>query len=296
MCRDIYSFICVHCIPCLDRDFNFKEWIHNKFTVAFEENLLLGAIGDLPTSLKYLLGTLGYMLLMAFFLYFLIDGYVKTKNARFMSLDPNSGDCTEVPVSITQNVYADYEGVWNGDNSFRAQDAIYQLTVTNFQRSTKQYEDFMAELLVALEVRAAFALHSGSANNLLVWMSWRKKGRDYNFQMTGNTRVVFNRQHRQVSISSRGGVCGLTGVHGFNHGAGTLYVQYSYPSYVADDNCKGAWATENQGYIAAIDGPLLQNEFDVTSMITAIAVSCTMCNDFADSVLTCPIVYFLIIG
>ena len=262
----------------VDREFNFKSWIQTKFTVSFDENLPLGAIGDLPESLKYAMGTFGYLLLLAMFLVFLINGYLTAQNVKFISLDPDSGSCDEVPVSTTESgIFGDYDGLWNGANDFQAQHALYQLEVTNFQRSTEGFRDFMGEIAEELAVRSAIAVVSGPADNLVVWMSWHRREIDYVFSMTGSPRVVFNRQHQSAGLSSRLGRCSQDGVHGFDAGAGTIFLQYVHQSYDRNDICVEAWTTINMGYLPAIDGPIIRNAFDVTSIVTAIAVSANDC-------------------
>lgn len=256
-----------------DREINFKSWIQSKFTVSFEENLPLGAIGDLPESLKYALGTFGYLLLLTLFLIFLINGYLTAQNVKFISLDPDSGTCDEVPVTTTESsIFGDYDGLWNGANDFQAQHAMYQLEVTNFQRSTDGYRAFMSEIAEELAVRSSIATVSGPAENLVVWMSWHRREIDYVFSMTGSPRVIFNRQHQSAGLSSRAGLCPVEGVHGFDTGAGTVFLQYVHQSYERSDLCVQAWTTVNMGYLSAIDGPIIRNAFDVTSVVTAIAV------------------------
>jgi hypothetical protein len=256
----------------IDRDFNFKDWLNTKLSVAFDENLPLGAIGDLPEFLKYLLGSVGYLLLLFIFLVFLISGYTQTKNTLFISLDAGSGDCHEVPLSHTQRVLADNDGVWSGYNDFSSQHAQYQLAVVNFERSTSSFERFMRAVNAELQIRGEIASSSEPAKNLVVWMAWKRQASDYVFEMTGSPRAVFGRQHQSVALSSRAGVCGSTVIQGFDHGGGKIYAQFPVSQYRADPACMAAFSPVTQGYIQTIDGPLLKADYDVTSIVTAIAV------------------------
>ena len=190
-----------------------------------------------------------------------------------MSLDKNSGNCEEVLVATTQNdILGDYQGAWSGTDTFRAQLSLYRLRVQNFRRSTLGYQRFMAEVQGDLNMRGIRALTSGPAENLLVWMTWQRKEPDYLFQMSGSPRVVFNREHINTGLASAAGICSLTTTHGFDFGGDRLFLQYFYETFTEDNDCLIAWSLDSQGYISTIDGPILRNDFDVTSIVTAIAV------------------------
>jgi hypothetical protein len=257
-----------------DRNFNFWRWVESKFFVGFDQNLPLGAIGDLPDKLKYFIGTLGYFLILIVFLYFLIREYEKGINTKFMSLDSNSGNCKEVELTVSAtSIYADYNGHWRDSSLFRPELAMYSINVQNFKRSTGKYRLLMGEIEAELKLRAATALVSDPARNLLVWMSWHKKAPDYFFQMTGDPRVVFGREHQAQGLASAAGVCDVHGLHGFDFGSGHLYSTYPINAFMASSVCTSTWSPSAQGYIPQLDGPITRVEFDVTSIITAIAVN-----------------------
>lgn len=190
-----------------------------------------------------------------------------------MSLDPNSGSCTEVVLTNTQgNIFADYGGEWSGSNDFVAQSAIYQLAVSNFKRTTSQFAEFMKDVEKQLEIRGNLALTSTPTQNLLVWMMWQIKEPDYLFQMSGSIKMVLNREHQNIGLATNTGVCPIKGTHGFDFGSGSFFVEHDIVAFSAEALCNTTWSATSQGYLPQIDRDKTKNDFDATSMITAIGV------------------------
>lgn len=80
---------------------SFSEWLRDKCSQAFTENLVLDALKDLPVLYKYILGTISYCMLVGIFVIFFTSGYRRELRAKYMSLQSDSGICRNIPLQVS---------------------------------------------------------------------------------------------------------------------------------------------------------------------------------------------------
>ncbi len=75
----------------------------------------------------YYVGTIAYMAMIGTFVYFTYASYLGSIQQAFIALDPSSGDCSSVPIAITNTYLADDNGNWVGTPHFTYSLAPYSL-------------------------------------------------------------------------------------------------------------------------------------------------------------------------
>lgn len=125
--------------------------------------------------------------------FFCVLGYHSATTQKFLSLDPNAGDCTPVLRVVDNSYYADNNGYWSGSVSYKSSLALYQVVLRNFEGNTRQYEDGMATARSELIAIGEKAKEQNLAVNLLYWMMWDLKFGASSFHMTGDIATIFDK-------------------------------------------------------------------------------------------------------
>ena len=96
---------------------------------AFVDNIPFEALkaDDIPKKYQYGLGFIAYVTLGVLFLYSLVTGYIDALEEKFMSLDSESGNCTTVPIALTDSFVMDKNGNWEGKYLLLSVHAIIHL-------------------------------------------------------------------------------------------------------------------------------------------------------------------------
>ena len=104
---------------------------------AFVENIPFEALkeDDIPKRYQYIFGFAAYVTLGVLFLYSLVTGYIDALEEKFMSLDSDSGNCTTVPVALTNSFVMDKIGNWEGICSKSVLCAIISVDLSIHSRS-----------------------------------------------------------------------------------------------------------------------------------------------------------------
>jgi hypothetical protein len=122
-----------------------------------------------------------------------MPGYHSATTQKFLSLDPNAGDCKSVTRVIDNTYYADKNGYWSGSVSFRSSAALYLISLRNFEGDIEKYNSGMASAKAELALVGQKAEQQNLAENLLYWMMWDLKfGASY-FHMTGDIATIFDK-------------------------------------------------------------------------------------------------------
>jgi hypothetical protein len=78
--------------------------------------------------------------------YFVIDGYQQGRTDQFLSLDPNSGDCHEVPQTVTGNFYVDTTGKYNTQSGFQYPLHAYTISLLGLTYTTAHWKSVMQNI------------------------------------------------------------------------------------------------------------------------------------------------------
>lgn len=133
-------------------------------------------------------------------------------HTSFISMNPKSGLCSEVPVSVTGIYFMDFKGFWSGYHAFQASRAIYQLHLHDFLHEGNDFTIFMrnTKAIIDREVVDGASFRTLS-ENLLYWMSWRHEVHDgafaHDIQLTGSIESVFDRYSYKAFLSDSKGEC-----------------------------------------------------------------------------------------
>lgn len=230
------------------------------------------------------------MAMIATFIYFTYQSYLSSVQQAFIALDPSSGDCSSVPIAISNTYLADNRGNWIGTPQFTYSLASYSLTLNNFQvDSFDEYEMMMDTFYSSLDHIGEVSRNHSLAYNLVLWSSWIRYystadpltsnftsqglGQLQYMQMTGQPAVIFNANRHQAIISSQHGLCGVMGFTSYDIANARVTTEVNYTYYATQPLCMVALQPQLFGYIASVDNNIFSYGLDVNSFITAMAVN-----------------------
>jgi hypothetical protein len=227
----------------LNSTFGFLVYEFRNF---FVDNIPIEVVKDLPkfskfnvsffcclclfisccVSGKYLVGSISYAIVVAIFIYFTYTNYVDEMVQAFISLDPTSGQCTSVPISISTTYLADQDGNWEGSANFVYYKSLYSFTFSSFEvDSLSQYQQMMDAYYSDLLYYGSVAKQHNIAYNLLLWMGFTRfysvqfpthrgtglpKGNLQYIQLTGDPAVIFNGRYSSLALGSPAGLCEIS--------------------------------------------------------------------------------------
>lgn len=154
---------------------------------------------------------------------------------------------------------------------------MYSMEFNGFKGTFEAYRDIMDTYHIQLELLSNISLYQNLADNLLLWTSWKTLDVSDDqlnlFQMTGDPVYVFNNEYIFGQIATVYGECYVPASSTiFDIGSGKLRNSYPINDYMDNENCS-IISPESLGYKERFNGETFIIEFDVSSAITAIAVS-----------------------
>eukprot|EP01041_Mallomonas_annulata_P007968 gene7968-16311_t len=201
--------------------------------------------------------------------------YDTTRNAYFISLDPNSGSCEEVPKSITGTYGIDFLGYWQGNTLFNPSRARYIISLNNYQHDGSEYVNLMKTFKSVINSIGYASKSRVLTDNLLYWMSWSRISTDNNkilrLQFSGSIISVFDRFSIQASLTTPTLNCNAIPLCSYNSLSGELSIDYSYNEY--SSACSNISPAQNLGYIPNTNGDQFRLKLDMRSVMTALAVN-----------------------
>jgi hypothetical protein len=273
-----------------EEEHTIKSFFLQQLNKFFVQHLPMESLKEFPPSYMYYVGTISYMAMIGTFVYFTYQSYIGSIEQAFIALDPSSGDCSSVPIAITQTYLGDSNGNWVGTPQFTYSLAPYSLSLNNFKvDSFEQYELMMQTFYQSLATMAADSRNHSLAYNLMLWGSWiqyystdtpnslnfssQGLGQLQYFQMTGQPSVIFNAQRQQAVISSGLGICSATGYTSYDSADARITTSLNYTSYSLDPLCEIALNPKLFGYTAEVDNHYFVYGLDVNSFATAMSVN-----------------------
>jgi len=247
---------------------------------AFDDSIPSEEVKNMLPKFKYPLAIILYATAAVAFLFFFISG-VLTQLALTYLAPSNRYDatvCNYIPTYNTGIFYASKKGVWGGDAKFKASDAQYYLSTSNYQLGggNKEWYDVMLNgLLPQIQSVGKKMEKNNLAINLLYWMSWVIQGKDFapksasstsaqqkaslvkkktnsastevsavsssqRFTMVGDPKYVFNREKISGALLSKNGLCSLKPMVSWNMDAAVTIISFEMSKFKAIKSCTDA--------------------------------------------------------
>lgn len=196
--------------------------------------------------------------------------------AKFISLDPNSGICSEVPRQVDGSFVATYDGHWIGSPAFVYNKAMYILTLSSFEANNEQYSEMMSYFCSLLQQLGEIASRSPLTFNLLLWMSmtlqYKMGDSIQKLQLMGNPSMVFSSDDFLGSVASSKGACSAPLSSSFDVSSSSLRMIFDTQVYKNESTCSSAIP---MSFLSSVwePGPSITVGLDTRALVTALAVN-----------------------
>jgi hypothetical protein len=243
---------------------------------SFLQNIPSDRVKQLPPIYLYPVGTIVLFVLVGIFVAVFVPGYNAAIRTKFLSPvgSGNSKYCDDVTISNTGTFLATKTGNWQGSPSFAYSNSTYSINLVNVQMDENEFAYSMRHAYANLEEIGNYAVTQNLGINLLYWMSWVYVGANLErFSMTGTPLVVFQKEHTVGTISNKQGDCNGTSLSSFNPSTGILQLGYDLAEYNTNPTCAGNGDLSLYGYSSIARSSMFTVDFDVRTLITAVAVN-----------------------
>jgi len=271
-----------------------RSWFSNTFLNTIDKMLptsfFLKDFKSLPTTSLYITALLFNLAYAVAFLNFIITSYDSGVSDSYISLDPESGDCSEVPSTTTGTFKIDMSGNWETSVKYDASRALYGTDFLAYAHTNEEYSLVMNNSNAYLFNKTGEkGSHRDLAWNLIALSSFTvktKQNGSLEMYPTGELMSMLNQDYYVSSIflNANGDGSNLqypcTGslVSGHETGAylnidtatSKFKAGYSIDIYTADDCRKLA---DQFGYNPDYDGDTFELSLDINSFSTAVAVN-----------------------
>lgn len=255
-----------------------KAWnqVCDDMNIFFLDSIPSDDVKQLPPRYLYPIGVVIIAMFIAIFVAVLVPGYESAVRTKFLSPvgSGNSRYCEDVAISNTGTFLATQTGTWQGSPFFAYSNATYQINLVNVQMNEEQFSRSMNQFYAQLQDVGRITKRQNLGVNLLYWMSWVQVGENLErFSMTGTPLMVFQREHTVGTISNRLYDCNATSRGSFDPSTGIIGVSYSLDSYQNNPMCAGNGNLSSYGWSAIANSGTFDLEFDIRSLVTAVAVN-----------------------
>jgi hypothetical protein len=180
-----------------------RHWLFNYclniMDKCLPESGFVKEFAKMPSFPMYVMAFTFNLMWWTCFLYFIVVQYISGLESSFISLDPSSGDCTEVPFSLDGTYLADSSGHWDSQKKYNDATAIYSVDVLGYASTKTQYEALIGTTVgEALKEVGETGARRDLAYNMIAWTAWSYPNRDYGkftFAMSGEISTMLNRQY-----------------------------------------------------------------------------------------------------
>jgi hypothetical protein len=242
-----------------------------------------------------ILGGLCYTICLAIFVYFAERSYSSSIGQKFISLDPSSGSCDKVPISVSAAYYGDTRGNWEGTPGFIYYESIFLFSFSNFEVSSlKEYRQMLDVYNSSLHYYGELSSRQNLGLNVVLWVSFVRyystadpltsnfsttgRGNLQYMELTGDPAVVFKSRFTGFAMSSLSGFCDLPAAVDFDQANAVFQASLSSDSYSSDPICKSIVSP----FVfsgANTQNPSFNIELDTRSLATAIAANLNYLNN-----------------
>ena len=233
------------------------------------------------------------------FAYFIGSQFATTRSTSFISLDRKAGECDEVPISVTGSFNLDSNGFWSGDSQYNPNAAMYSFDAHNFQKDTKGYHSVIDQQRLSFANLGRVGKLHNIAYNLLYWVGWSEITTTGNstqrWQLTGDAKVVLDRQYILGSLSNKKSDCSATATVVYSPGTGKYVMTYQSTNFKASPECGNVTQLIQPPY-ANLKGntDVIDLKWDGVSHLVAAAVNEGV-SRFTQPILSYPIVSYPIL-
>ena len=211
----------------------------------------------------------------AVFGYFVITQFIELRATSFVSLNKKAGNCREVPVGVTGLYSLDTSGYWSSNPLYNPSSAIYSIRLNNFLKTNAAYRSSITDIRAKLKEVGQKINKIDFGLSLLYWMSWSTTVSDgsssYKFQLSGDTRVIFDRSIQESYMSNVDTDCRVTSDTAYNPINGKFTISFPVDEYKL--YCNGISTAEDLGYNNQSYSNTLDIKWDVVSHATATAIN-----------------------
>ena len=180
---------------------------------------------------------------------------------------------------FTGSFYASNTGIWDTNNTFVANSAIYQFDYVSIKQDNTEFSAMMTGFFNG---NGYTQMKSGSekqdlAMNLLTWSSYRLSdsfgyGR-VTFYLAGDASYIFNTRYHISKIATVDGYCNALASTSYQSSSSVVSVKYSHKEFISDPICQAALIPELFGFNSVLDGDNFEIKIDVRSFLTALSVN-----------------------
>ena len=215
--------------------------------------------------------------LAALFVYFITTQYISARATTFISLDLTAGECREVPLAVTGDYTIDVDGNWLGSTLFNPSAAYYSFSMSNFLKTTLQYEDIISVQKSIFASIGKIGTTNELADNLLYWTAWAQVVDDNNaqqrWQMSGDAKVVFDRQNYLGAMGNELADCIAQSTISYNAATGKFVMTYSHKNFLSAGSCFNIISPESIGYDSTANGDTMSMQWDGVALVMAQSVN-----------------------
>ena len=201
------------------------------------------------------------------------------QHTKFIALSQSDGTCTTVPRHVSGVFMATNDGYWLGQQGFQYHNAMYTLTLNNFQGTNSDFTTMMSHFYDKyLYPYGQLSVEANLALNLVVWMglqvSYLQNGFEQVFSLNGDPLVVFNGQ-LVGSIGSAKGICRAAVSSTFQPSSYLLSTSYGTAEY--SSQCSEILSPRYLNFQYAVS-PTFSDTIDIRTFISVIVLNLRILN------------------
>jgi hypothetical protein len=247
----------------------------DKFLDVLHNSLPLEILKDLPDSITFVIVLFIYLCILAGFITSYISSYRTLRDEVFLSLSDSAGSCSKVSKVINGVYLADTNGNWEGNIDFQYRQAIYVMTLSNFNGEELKFTALLNDAFETLELLGKLSYSLNLADNLIIWMAVTMYAQTdqqvHTFQLYGDPKIVFNPTSIFASMSNEQGNCDVPPTVTYDRSVGIYTISYPITRYVSSASCLQIANPLHFGYTGL--GSDFTIRIDMQSAITALGVN-----------------------
>jgi hypothetical protein len=263
------------------------NFVLSKINEMFIAGIPIKYVRTLPKTYMYTLGAVSYLIFATLFSIFFVTTYQSNLKSSFISLDPNSGQCNEVPSSVSGSYYATIHGEWQGNSNFLYTDAPYYFIFSDMSTTLKNFQSEMSLLNDLIYELGEKAKNQSLSQNILVWAHYRHKftfektnssavtQKQQFFQFVGTPNDIFNREFMFNGLGNVQQLCEAFPLITYLKESAMLTLGWNHEIY-DEKNCNEVMDAVHAGYSTENDA--FTFHIDMITFMTTIALNSQVLN------------------
>jgi len=267
-----------------DDEETLGDFILRTLDETFIDNIPMDAIKDLPKFYMYFFGAIFELLSFAMLGYFMYTGYQQGVTSKFISITADSGQCSEITRAVTGNFKADESGIWVGAAGFDFSSALYSMHLDEAEMTETNYGEIMTYVESELQALANISKSMSLDVNLVTWMSWQficdstvtDSCADFDgqvFAFAGDAQYVLSLSYIDTTLSNEFSDCTSQSLSSYDLSNAINNGEYNAQEFTNNPTCKTIVDPVNMGYNSKLDGEVFGVNYDVRTLVEAIAVN-----------------------